>query len=226
VTSAASFVLPSLADFRKTGQFGAGVSSAPLGWHDPSFVPNFRTWQKGDIVLVSASGLAGVAISGGQWVVSNAPLTACRWSHCGIYIGGGNIIDALPNPQGVRVRSLTPYCERRMISVRRARVGTNLLMPLQDGEDIADFAYRQIGAPYAVAHLLRLALSWIRGQAGSFRPDPFARKYYCSSFIVQAYAAAGSIRLDGPGNCPCLPATLDQHLDLVPVPVAWQHVIP
>lgn len=222
---AKQFVLPSISDFKKTGLFGTAVSTAPVGWH-ADVVPNFGDWQPGDVVLVSARGIAGILISGGQYIVSEATLAACKWSHCGIYVGGHYVIDALPNPHGVHVRSIRQYCETRMISVRRASVGYGRLLPRQDGQDIADFAYRQIGAPYAMAHLVRLALSWMGGQGSTFHHDPRARAFYCSSFVVQSYAVAASMRLDGPGCCPCLPATLDQHPDLVPVPVAWKRVIP
>jgi cell wall-associated NlpC family hydrolase len=219
VTSAGQFVLPSIDDYLRQGVFPTVVEGPPPNWSE-RFVPNFSEWQEGDVVLVGARGTIGFFIFAGQWFVSGQPAASCKWSHCAIYAGRGEIIDAVPGA-GVTRRSLLQYCNHRAISLRRGRVGHQMLMPSADGHAIVLAAQKAIGSAYHTADLWRLAGYWLRRRGPQFVQSTLARRYFCSGLVVQAYASVG-LRLDGKGYRPCLPATFDSHAALVPVPIEWR----
>lgn len=187
----------------------------PVGW-TPLLVPNFSDWRLGDIVLVEGTGLMGAAIAVSQKVFSPSSKAGKSWSHCGIYSGNGNLIDATPGP-GVSEQSIAVYCQNRALSV--LRLIPDRFTPANAGAQVEMIARQRIGDPFAWADLVAMLVNW--GNVSAMGNGPHASAY-CSALVVQTYARAAQTMLDMPPGCrPCLPSTLSCHPLLEDIPIHW-----
>jgi cell wall-associated NlpC family hydrolase len=219
-------VLPSLKDAVYNGLSVPPPVPRPVGWTF-SLAPDLNDWQPGDIVLVEKRGVKGALIAAAQWTILPAATSSTRWSHCAIYVGGGEIVDAMPGKDiGVRQRKFADYCFDRATALLRLDVGGKLLDPLL-GQLISAEAKRLVGQPYAISALARVAGRFLAKAFGvGQQPVPRqAKKLYCSSLVVVAYKAI-NINLDfDPNVLPCLPSNLPTHQDLYSLPLDWHVVI-
>jgi len=181
----------------------------PQGW--PVWeVPNFSDWREGDIVLVEAT----------QWPIPAAqsaslnPLmrAGANWSHAGVYVGGGRVVDAMMNP-GVVMQSIWNYCQARAIKVRRICAPN---VPSANVRRIASAAISYIGQAYSLPQVLLAKLGLAK------HPNPSG--IYCSTLVGLAVAQATGLDLSqDPAWQPLYPAILASHPWLVDVPLEWRN---
>lgn len=183
---------------------------APPGWHY-ALVPNFSEWLAGDVVLVQ-----------GSWGISAAQLTSLTranrqgraFTHAGIYAGGGELIDAMPNG-GIAVRQIWTYAQKRTLALRR-------LPTLSDQErlDIVAAARRYVGTSYGwwAAAVSKLTPRFVPPQF-----IPGRRALYCSTLVSAAVEAGCGQQLDALATYrPLYPAALSQHQALDEVELEWR----
>jgi hypothetical protein len=120
-----------------------------------SYVPN-----PGDIGLVAIRGRVGAAIRLGQWLVGDG---FDHYEHAFVYIGGGEIVEAMPN--GAR-RSTVPTTSGPVVYLR---------CPPALGPAVAQAALGFIGVPYSFVDYAAIALHRFR------IPTPRLRRYIESS---------------------------------------------
>lgn len=215
-------VLPSLAVAVPAQQFRPPPQTAPARWQ-AKLVPNLADWQPGDVVLVGRRGLSGNLIALAQRLILPIGMADGHWSHCAIYIGGGEVIDAMPgNGKGVRQRDLQEYCQLRNVARLRLELAGSLLNPV-DGKRVADTAAMMLTLPYAMSSLGGIAARSLVTLFGmsQLQVRSQVKKVYCSSLVVMAYLGLG-IRLDDDANVlPCMPANLQFHHALWTGAVTW-----
>jgi len=125
--------------------------------------------QVGDILLCRSPSSA-VSISG-------------EWTHAGIYVGNGQVVEALPTP-GVTSRNITTwdFPTKTWVVLLRVRGG--------DGNRAAEFARNQVGQPYDYA-------LWQKNM------DPNSERsegWYCSELVWAAYFNQGINIEHGPDS--------------------------
>lgn len=185
---------------------------APLPkWPVPQ-ISNFSDWRPGDLVLVEGGrDFAGIFILMGQKAsFKRDSRLGAHLTHVGLYVGGGEIVEAVPGA-GVVLSSIWKYCEYRTLFVRR------LPYPFtpHDGRDAAIVAIKAIGQPYSMTEVFRSKL------IPRTAPNPNA--VYCSTFAAFAVnAATGYSLYDDPRFLPLLPSRLATHPDLINVDVEWR----
>ena len=197
---------------RALGSKRAG--SCPKDWPG-QYVPNFDDWLPGDIVLVERDEEGtGRSLEIGQTISFNRLMRAgSRWSHAALYLGGGDIVEAIPR-HGVVRRSIWNHCQTRAIRVRRL---PSPVVTERMAQRVADFAETFVGRRYSLKEVLRSKLVPNR------RPD--VMELYCSTFIGLAVAGITQLMLwDGPEQLPLYPAILAAHPDLADVPLLWRHL--
>lgn len=189
----------------------------PSGWGLP-IVPNIDDWREGDIVLVAGAGLTGILINGGQRVFAPGTATGAIWSHAGIYIGNGQIVEAAAG-SGIKVGRVEGYCIKRALAVVRLQPAAGL--PANFGALAAQFAMQRIGNKYAWQDLVALLKVWQTPAPQA--PSSAGNSAYCSALVVQCYAKSPiNTPLDTAVGClPCLPSTLACHPWLDDVPLEW-----
>lgn len=175
-------------------------------------MPNLSDWRPGDIVLVrKAGGLAGAMLAAGQAAsFSTVSRAGSDWTHAALYVGNGEVVEAVPD-RGVVRRSLWHYCQDRSLRVRR------LIQPFsrRDGQLAADYAVGLLGRPYSIVELARSKL-W-----PATHPNPDA--LYCSTFVGFVIAASTSrVLYQRPEHRPLHPAVLAVHEDLEDVGLEWR----
>jgi len=189
----------------------------PHGWGLP-VVPNFVDWQEGDVVLVAGAGVTGAMINASQRLLSSHTSAGAAWSHAGIYIGNGELVEAAAG-SGIKVGGIEPYCISRALAV--VRLHPDPSTPPNFGALVAQFAKQRVGDSYAWADLVKLVKVWRTPSPQA--PSSAGNSAYCSALIAQCYAKSPvNTPLDtAPGCLPCLPSTLACHPWLVDVPLAW-----
>lgn len=188
----------------------------PLGWSAP-ICPNFSDWAPGDVLLVHRSGgpsdVTGGMLEGAQRIALMAKSRPeARYSHithAGIYVGMGQVVDAVPR-EGVRCISVWELAGHRALQVRRLRGF--------DGVAIATYALERIGARYSVLNLIRDGFI-------DARVDEYLSGMYCTQLILRAsnHTDPYSRNLaQDPGRNPFFPAMLVTHPSLDDVQVSWR----
>jgi hypothetical protein len=191
----------------------------PAGWALP-IVPNFSDWELGDIVLVEGSGLWGSLISLGQGVLSPSSKSGKSWSHCAIYSGHGNVIDATFGSR-IAEQSVATYVTNRAVAVLRLIPDPNT--PATPGAAVAALARTRIGDAYAWRDILSIVAKW-----GNVKPIANGNHTaaYCSALVVQCYGKVNAPLDTVPGGCPCFPSTLSCHPWLQDVSIEWRSPSP
>jgi hypothetical protein len=187
----------------------AAETAVPRGWPG-QFVPNFSDWRPGDIVLVASDGSVGGRVVQVAQSLSRNPQVreAARFTHAGIYVGDGMLIDATPQ-ESISRRSVWTYCQRRALMLRRVP-GTAVA-----AADIAKAAALHLGEVYSVSAAVFSKL------IPATQPDP--RRLFCSSFVGLVVDEATGVRLTARvEHRPLHPATLVMHPELVSVPLEWR----
>jgi uncharacterized protein YycO len=184
--------------------------------HWPAWeVPNFSDWRLGDIVLVGAqSGFSLVKLA--QLTHHNPLMQAgAHWTHAGIYVGNGDIVDAVFNkPSQVVRQSVWNYCHDREIRIKRI---ASPKIPSQSIAQIAAVAQTYVGSPYSGPQTI---LAWL-GRRAAQLPD--AEALYCSTVVALAVAQATGVNLAFPRDCqPVFPAILAVHPYLADVQLEWR----
>lgn len=174
-------------------------------------MPNFSDWEEGDVILVDAA----------NWVVpvvqsaSTNPImrAGSHWSHAGIYVGDGQIVDAMLGI-GVIQQSVWNYCQYRELKVRRLADPTIRAVNLAR---IAPTARSHIGKGYSLGQA-------VLGKLGlANKPNP--NGLYCSTLVGLTIVQATGIDLSyAPAWQPLYPAILAYHQWLVDVPTEWRDV--
>ncbi|QJW83367.1 hypothetical protein HK414_01605 [Ramlibacter terrae] len=185
----------------------AREANVPSGW-PVHYVPNLSDWQEGDLVLFEATSWL---IPAAQWLKGRTRVHR-KWSHAAIYVGNGEIVEAVVG-QGVVVRSLWQYCQTRELMLRRLDVPT---LPAANIQKIALQARALVGKPYSRQH----ALLGLLGLA----KHPRADELYCSTTAGLAIDSATGIDLSHhqPAWQPLYPATLAGHPWLKTIDVEWR----
>lgn len=177
-------------------------------------VPNFSDWNAGDIVLVEAGHtLIGLGLQTAQ-NISTRPLMrgGSNWTHAGIYVGGGQIVDAIWG-RGVVQQSVWNYCQNRSLRVRRL---SNPRIPATNVANIAKVAMSYIPQQYAWWQVVLGKL----GLANAPKQD----QLYCSTLVGLAVTQATGLDLAFWPSCqPLYPAILATQPDLTDVPLEWRH---
>lgn len=221
-------VLPSLLDAIAGGHHVPPPVHKPFGW-TLILTPDFDDWQSGDIVLVEKRGINGALIAVGQGILLSSVSSNTQWSHCGIYIGGGRIVDAMPGKNvGVRKRLLDDYTSKRATALLRLAIDGTLIDPAI-GRLVARAAEALLTYRYSIKNLAALAVRFLLKKAGIVPGmKPVAKdikKLYCSSLVVVAYRAIG-VNIDyDPNVLPCMPANLPAHQDLYSQVTDWRPII-
>lgn len=147
--------------------------------------------------------VADILLSTGDAVVSSVirAATGSNYSHASLYIGNGNIIEAVGD--GVQLKTLT----RAMSDDSFVSVYRRIRMSSAQGQVVVNYARRQIGKPYDSAGAAGGGLTSGRGIViGIFlgpvlsnlglaadlrnRNNPEAA-FYCSELVALAFANAG-----------------------------------
>ncbi len=203
-----------LAPHASAARLQSEIAETPVpGWPGSS-IPNFSRWRSGDIVLVRRDrGLAGLLLSGGQYFSRSAASRNNReWTHAGLYVGGGEIVEAIFG-DGIVKSSIWKYCQYRAICVRRIRAP----FTGADGAVAAKAALGYVGQPYAWQEV---ALSKLI-PARESQPG----RLYCSTFVGIAINASTGYSLYGDSeHLPLQPATLAAHPGLADVRVQWRRM--
>lgn len=178
---------------------------APVSWPH-RLVPNLSDWMVGDVVVVQ-----------GKWLLNAVQLASLsranrdghEYTHAGIYVGQGVLIDAMPRG-GIARRSLAAYVNRP--------VGLRRLPDISDQErtGIADAAASYIGQSY----------SWWAAIASKLVPAQInlgRRALYCSTLVAEAVELGCGKQLDAlPTYRPLYPAALAKHEALDAVELEWR----
>jgi cell wall-associated NlpC family hydrolase len=186
--------------------------TVPAGWVSPALLPNLDAWQRGDVVLVSATADAsGALIRTAQRVSLNRLMVQGHaWSHAAIYVGKGQIVDACFG-QPVACRSVWEYCSTRALTVRRI---DDPSVPLKDVTAIADAALSYVGKPYSAIEAVLSKL--VRGRKP--RPD----RLICSTLVGLAIQDGTGVDLSAsPEHRPLFPGVIAEHPALQTVLLEW-----
>lgn len=190
------------------------ADARPLAWpHDEAYLPNFSDWRSGDVLLMEAEPRGmGQVIRGVQASSRNERTRAgAAWSHCGIYIGEGLVIDCVP-VHGVRIAPVWAYASKRRTALRRfLDVDLDALV----GKDVASAALALFNRAYSYRAISEVMFN----QAAQANVDAL----FCSTFVAVAYSQAVGQALDiDPEHRPCFPGTLAHHQDFVDVSVTYR----
>lgn len=196
--------------------------SVPAGWPG-SVIPNLSDWQLGDIILVKREHTArGALIKTGQ-VISRSPLMRAGrdWSHAGIYVGDGQMIDAVPGTL-ISQRSVWAYCEHRSLALRRLPVSPHVTQAEVLG--IAAAAKVYVDQPYST---LSVILDKLTPRTWPIRPGMTGRKkrLYCSTLVSLAVNDAAGVDLANlPQHRPLFPGVLYLHPNLQVIKLGWRRL--
>lgn len=137
----------------------------------------------------------------------------CDWTHAGVYVGEGSIVDAI-FPLGVVRQSVWHYCQSRGIRVKRLDSPS---IPAQKVAQIATVADSYVGKPYAHWQAVFARLGLPQAQL------PTANAIYCSTLVALAVIQATGISIALPPNCqPVFPGVLAMHPWLTDVQLEWR----
>lgn len=168
------------------------------------------------VLVASDNSKAGVGVRAAQrlsrhrWVRE-----AAEFTHAGIYIGDGMLIDATPLDAITR-RSVWFYCQRRALMVRRVPAAG---IPAADIEAIAAKAATHLGEAYSVS-----AAVFSKLLPGT---EPDRHRLYCSTFVGLVIEEATGLRLtERREHRPLHPATLAGHPELQTVELEWRPLGP
>ena len=139
--------------------------------------------RPGDYGVVKTTGFVGKLIRVG---------TASRWNHVFIYVGDSLIIEA--NPTGV---SLSPVNKYPVIGWNQHEILTK-----EQRKFIVDFAYNQVGRPYAFLAigniLLRTLGLKLLANTAILRKLAQQTGYICSELVAESYSKNGVRMFDKP----------------------------
>lgn len=198
----------------------AQVKEAKTPSHWPAWeVPNFSDWAVGDIVLVRAPSPSSPVLLVQAGSPNHLIRQGCSWTHAGVYVGDGNIVDAMYK-HGVVRQSVWNYCQSRSIRVRRLPSK----LPRNKVATMAPIANGYVGQPYATwAAILHGFAHYL--VPGAVFPLPTAEALYCSTLVALCVTHATGFALGAAQDCmPIFPATLAVHPSLTDVPLEWRQV--
>lgn len=190
----------------------AQVETKQAGW-PKSISPNFSDWQRGDILLVHASGTPkDWAIQTGQKLSFNrATRDGANFVHAGIYVGGTDIVDVTTS-LGLAQRSVWAYAETCPLALMRLAGKSKA-----ERERISDcaVAWATGKQPYSLLALLMSKL------VPNTTPD--RDHLYCSTFVGKVVEDGCTLQLHGPLQYrPLYPGTLSEHAALDRVGLEWR----
>jgi hypothetical protein len=195
---------------------GATLEPVATSWPDDGPVPNLSDWQAGDLVLVRSDGSATartITAVQGSLRSGQPPFGDPDWTHVGLYVGNGLMIEAVPQ-RGVRYCPLAEYARTRSLRVRRLLRGGAPLSAAEGGLVVREASrYFEHGYSYwgIARHLLM--------HMASPQADPF----FCSSFVALVHTRALRVVLESdPNHRPLLPATLVNHPGFADLDLEWR----
>lgn len=138
------------------------------------------TPRPGDIFLTSSNSRIGGLVRLLQAIIGDYSI----YTHCGIVLEHGDIVEAMP--EGARVRDLTEYKNDPRI------VFSNFDLTDKQRNDICAAALSYVGVGYSWADYLYMALNhWGLKSKWIKRHIATSRKMICSQLVTQCYTDAG-----------------------------------
>ena len=218
-TSSAPQPLLDPADTSSATQLEYAPDLLPPSVRDFGFIPDFRIWKTGDLLLFFAAKMNFLqrAIVNAQERIGHAPEHA-KWHHAAVYIGDRTLCEA--TFAGVRYQVISDVFLNTRIRIRR-----DPRLNMRERHRVAIRALIRLTKPYAYLSVLG---SWRRLQRKSPSTAEISRDLpargkacICSELYHEAYMAVTSQRLLADPDGIVYPAALSACERLDDIPVAW-----
>lgn len=209
---------PELASKASTTEITIAVLPPPV--REFGFVPNLQQLLPGDLILSRSRspGILDRAIVASQ--KKGFADADARWTHAAVFIGGDELVEALPT-KGIVLHSIYSYVPSEVMRVRR--------MPdISDSKrhKIANYATKNLGKRYSVFNAMKLGTDLFFRHL--WNKDALRSNRYiviCSQLYFDSILEIMKNRLDGcPTEFPTTPAHLSATSDLSDVAVDWLRI--
>lgn len=205
-------LMPAPSNVHSHGKFKV-CTAIPLALRSWGYIPDFTTWQPGDLILTRAAepDIISREIQTAQAKAYNKQ--AAAWTHAAIYLGDQRLIceadiDPLARTFCVKVSPLTKYLGTHEILVRRSQLANER----ENGWAIATAAATRIGDGYDWKLVLKLAIErYLKGReilVENQSSKITGGSVVCSSLYSFAHAYVTRVILSDDTNGLCTPAYL------------------
>jgi hypothetical protein len=229
-TTSLDELIPAPKDIDVDAAVWTPTSALPQAVREWGYVPDFKTWHPGDLVLTKSTNPDRISREIQKIQALGYGDEFASWTHAAVYLGDGLMLceaqlDPFEGICSVITAKIWAYVGTHHICVRRSRHAADK----ESGWAIATAAATKIGSEYDWEFIVKLSAArifvgdkiWQQDQTGKITSSAFV----CSSLYSTAHAYVTDVSITDKTNGLCVPAYLaSQTNHLTTVKFSWQKI--
>lgn len=139
--------------------------------------------QPGDFYLTRISGKTGIFITLAQWAIGDLS----RYAHAGIYLGGGEVAEAMPG--GLQINPVDKYKGKEFIHSSLDLTHDQRVRIVTMARDMEGIPYSYLGYLYVGLSHFKICPKWIKRKVSD------SHHLFCSQAVDYIYTKAANYHM-------------------------------